>query len=331
MMDFHLLYYVLILITLIYVVYNLDNVFEMSSGYKAPKMNIYDLDGYFVESVNLNHSYKPKIFVHLPLERNERLWDSFGSRSTEQMNLSIAYMSILSIIKHCGGKYDVILFDNSNIRDLLDTYHMLDDISDRDYKTLNDRDLRHWEDYCKCKIIYEFGGTMMRPYFYFNQCPDKSILQSNEFRVTHYVNEGLKHTNSQFIPLTQYFMVSGRRNSDLKLYLDYLEDDFRYPEHHDPDKYNRSYKDLHMLKAIDPKLFGIQNTKGLPVFYDDLLSSNKELYLSPSMVALFVNVDVHMKHRQNQWFLRMSPDQILASHTFIGQYAREHNVIEKDF
>ena len=45
------------------------------------------------------------------------------------------------------------------------------------------------ENYAKAKILYEFGGTMMSPYFYMRSCPGKEILAPSSFRVTSYVKK----------------------------------------------------------------------------------------------------------------------------------------------
>ena len=66
---------------------------------------------------------------------------------------------------------------------------------DKIKKTLNNIQLKYWENYCKAKILYYFGGTMMSPYFYFNQCPSSKYLKSRKLHGLYYVNEGLKNTN----------------------------------------------------------------------------------------------------------------------------------------
>ena len=154
MLDFKIIVYVLVCLLIIYIVYEFDNIIHLT-GFPSKKMELHDLNGFFYdESVNIDNLLKPKIFIHVPYEKNSRNWESFGSRTTEDLNLSIVYLCIKSVIQHCGYKYDVILFDNNNIEEMLEKYNLHDECSNRNHKTLNNIQLKYWENYCKAKILY---------------------------------------------------------------------------------------------------------------------------------------------------------------------------------
>ena len=61
----------------------------------------------------------------MPYEKNARKWESFGSKTSENMNLSIVYLCIKSVIENCGLKYDIILFDNDNINEIFEKYNCM--------------------------------------------------------------------------------------------------------------------------------------------------------------------------------------------------------------
>ena len=55
----------------------------------------------------------------MPFSRNSRHWESFGSRTSENMNIPFVYMCLKSIIDNCGDKHDVIIYDDTNVVDIL--------------------------------------------------------------------------------------------------------------------------------------------------------------------------------------------------------------------
>ena len=322
MLDFKIIVYVLVCLLIIYIVYEFDNIIHLT-GVPSKKMELRDLNGFFYdESVNIDNLLKPKIFIHVPYEKNSRNWESFGSRTTEDLNLSIAYLCIKSVIKHCGYKYDVILFDNDNIEELLEKYNLHDECSNRNHKTLNNIQLKYWENYCKAKILYYFGGTMMSPYFYFNQCPSPKYLKSRKLHGLYYVNEGLKNTNEILVASMDHYMVSNKHNSDLNIYLNYLKELCLGDHIADASKYDKMYKHLEGLQLFDPREFCITNQNNEPIFYDDWLSANKQLNMLPSHFCVYINIDLHKQQTKNGWFLKMNPKQIIESNTIIGQYLK---------
>ena len=102
------------------------------------------LNKYMFKNDNkMNKSSKKKIFIHIPTERNERNWSSFGSRSSTDMNMDIAMLCIESTIRHLENDADIRhiqkLLGHSSIstteiytkvakslkKSVLDTYHPL--------------------------------------------------------------------------------------------------------------------------------------------------------------------------------------------------------------
>ena len=327
MLDFKFIAYVLICIFIIYIVHEFDTILHLTGG-SFNKMKLHDLNGYFYdETVNMHNLFKPKIFIHVPYEKNARKWESFGSRTSENMNLSIVYLCIKSVIENCGLKYDIILFDNDNIHEIFEKYKLHDECSNLDYKSLNNIQLKHWVNYCKAKLLYEFGGTMMSPYFYFNQCPKSQYLKSNELRGLLYVNEGLKNTNEPLVASMDHYMVSNKRNNDLNLYLTYLKTLCLGNHIADASEYDKMYKHLEKLNLYNPQEFCITNVNNEPIYYDDWLSANKDLNFNTKHFCVYINVDMHKTQSKNAWFLRMSPQQIIDSNTIIGQYLKVYEKI----
>ena len=312
----------IIVLTLLLLLAESNHVYSIL-GIKNKKVPIHDLDGYFYNDlVDLKRLTKPKIFIHLPLERNERNWENFGSRTSTNMNMSIAYLNIKSVIRHCGHYYDVILMDNQNMYDVLEMYNLHDDFSDSKFDELDNYQKKKWENYCKSMILQEFGGAMMEPYFYFVKCPDKSILQPRKLTITKYTNEGLFNSNKTSIALPYNFMACSRKDKDLDIHLDYLYHSYKNMHRFQIEKYENSMLNYEKLVVIDPRLFGIQDKDGEQIYYTDLLSSQKNIHFAANMVAIYVNVEMFKTESKNSWFLRLSPEQLMNSNNVIGRHIK---------
>ena len=322
--PFKFLIYIIVCLVLLYSLYNIDCLKD-KLGIHSPKMPVYDLNGYLYKNkVDIRKLTKPKIFIHLPLEKNERNWKEFGSRTSEKMNMSIVYLCIKSIIANCGHHYDVIIFDNENMVDMIDSYNLADDITGANYKSLDVYKLKSWENYCKMKILNEFGGAMMNPYFYFTKCPDKSILKPKKMTITKYVNEGLFNTNEKMVALPSHFVSSPKKDKDLNIYIQYLYHVLVNGEKFQNEKYENAIMNFKKLNIVDPKYFGIVSTDDEPIYYNDILSYNKKINYWSNSFAMYVNVEMFKTHTKDGWFLRLSPEQLINSNTVIGNYLKHH-------
>lgn len=321
--DGNLVSYIVIVIGLIYIVYNFDRLFDIIR--KPKHINLHDLHGYyFNESVNIRKLHKNTIFVHVPSEANYRSWESFYSKKSNDLNMSIVFICILSIIESCGHKYDVVLFDNEALYTIMDTYELHDECTQVHLDTLDKERLRNWENYAKAKMLYEFGGTMMSPYFFMRSCPDSNILAPSSFRVTSYVNEGQNSTHERLLPCAEHFMSSNKHNKDLYMYLEYLKQLCLENSHFENPQFEKLHKHMKNLDLIDPKLFNIVNSYDKPIYYQDWFSSNKSLHMDASHVCSFINVPLLLKQSKYQWFLNMNIEQVKQSNTIIGQYLRHY-------
>jgi len=55
---------------------------------------------------------KPIIWIHVEFDKNARSWESFGSRTSDNLNQPYQYLTIRNIIEHCGESFNVCLIDD---------------------------------------------------------------------------------------------------------------------------------------------------------------------------------------------------------------------------
>ena len=80
------LFYLSIGIIVLLVVRNMYNERRRQQLSKGISTN--NVDDYFYKSnIVLQSMKRDKIWIHIPFERNSRVWDDFGSRSSHDLNI----------------------------------------------------------------------------------------------------------------------------------------------------------------------------------------------------------------------------------------------------
>ena len=88
---------------------------------KSIKFDTYDLEGYiYKKNFSVKSLTRPIIFIHLP--NNTRLvpLEHRDITKVPEINDALLYLNIKSVIRHCGKSYDIVIFDNTHVVDLLD-------------------------------------------------------------------------------------------------------------------------------------------------------------------------------------------------------------------
>ena len=323
-----IIHWILLIIVILFIVNYIASETNIKILNKSNKNNI-DEDSileqhYYQNFLNLETSSKKKIFIHIPYEKNERNWNDFYARSSKKLNLELCNLCIKSIIYHCSEKYDVILYNNSNVKDLIKEENEKDLCNIQNTQILSGVDLIQWENYCKAKILYKFGGIVMNPYFFFYKCPNDSILFPNTFHILQHTNEGLNTSSNELIPTTAYFMHCPRKDTNMKLYIKYLEYLCVHFYSLDHKHFDKTFEKLYALDSYDPKYMGILDINNKPIQVRDLFLK-QEIVFDNNAFCLFINVPFLKKYTQHGWILKMNETQIKNSNIFIGEFIRQNS------
>jgi hypothetical protein len=73
------------------------------------------------------------------------------------------------------------------------------------------------------------------------------------------------------------------------------------------------------VSLIPPEELSVKTTTNKPVLIEDLLSDT-DVPLSPTAAGMYIPEQEILKRSKYQWFARLSPQQVLESHTLIGKY-----------
>ena len=318
MKGIKLLAYIIFLIFIIIIFFNRSVMIDSSLLYnknnEQDEIEYYYYENYIKNIENINN---PLIFIHVPNERNERNWDSFYSRSNKKLNLDLCKLCIKSVIQSCNNNnYTVVIFNNSNIKDILNEENEEDLCNVSDPEMLSGVDLKQWEQYCRTKILYKYGGIIMSPYFYFINNIDNKLF-SSELTIIKTNNEGLNVSNELYIPTLSYFMSATKGNSDVLLYSKYLEHLCINYYSVDHKHFDKSFEKLKYILSLDPCVIGCQDIYKKPIYTEDILS-NKSIKLCNKCLCVYINIDYLKKNSCNSWILKMNEEQLKKMNNFLG-------------
>lgn len=268
-------------------------------------------DFYYKNYLALKTLKKPKIWIHIPFHKNSRHWESFGSRSNENLNLPFVYMCLKSIIDSCGHNFDVIIYDDSNIVDILQEESEFDEI-----EKLSGVLLEKFRDISKAKILHKYGGIHLPCTLILTKCIS-SVINKNEFTASRVVNDRINTSNLDYVITTD--VLACKRNCEkMKEYIQHLKEmDYSLT------KFNfesNTFLEEH-AKIIPEEILGGKDNKN-EIMTMERLFSEDDIDLTSNHVGLYVNLDELLIRSKYQWFLRMSMNQIYASKDkfFLARY-----------
>jgi hypothetical protein len=271
-----------------------------------------DIDKYFYNPANLNESERRKIWVHLPFERNSRKWESFGSRSSYSLNTAYMTLCIKSIIDCCSEKYDIIIFDDTSI------YEILKDIN-VDFNKISGPLLEKYREICLMKILYQYGGILIPPSLFMKT----SIVQIDDPDIWYVIDSyNFQSASTRKILPTTILSGSNANNRHLKRYIEYLEkivlQDFGESSIH----YSANYFNYNKIPVMDSAMIGITDKKGEPITLERLMS-NQEIELHPYAIGLYMPHNELLHRKIYQWYCYLNEREVLDAHCAFSYYMKD--------
>lgn len=283
--------------------------------YYAFKSETLDVDDFFFKDVkHLNLSMKRKIWIHLPIERNARKWEHFGSRSSYDLNIDYMVLCIKSIIDYCGQYYDVILFDDSNISTLLPDQNV-------EYEKLSGDLLDKYRQKSLLQILYDYGGVMMPPSMYLRNTI-YNIDKTNTFYVSEIPNQG-GHSTTQNMVYSTKLTGSNKQNPILGEYIRSYSDMCLKDLTNESNYFSDQLLKKMNIPLLNGLLIGTRDKNNHPIRLEDLMESHA-IELHPSHIGIYIPHDELMRRTKYNWYAYLTSEQVLETNVFISKYMLEH-------
>ncbi len=265
------------------------------------------LDDFFYHRGLIQKSKRRKMWVHVPIDLNAREWISFGSRTSNQLNLSFMNLCIKSIVDWCSQSYDIILYHDRDIGDLLEC--------EVDLTRISGEELERARYKYTLEILYKYGGVLLPPSIYMrNNFKHQDVL--DRWFVCDRLNSQVE--NSIYGP-SAFITGAPANDPELRAYLDTLK-----PEEFRKEEFQKNYFKENKVFVLDGTIFGTKNSAGDPVTLDDLMS-NQKLTLSEYNLGVYMPYQELLSRNAYKWFCKMSERQVLSCNCAFSYYMLDNS------
>jgi len=313
-----MLNYIIILLVIIYILYQR----YQDKNYIIPEEQTYEyLQNHVLnDESSIHKTKKPIIWIYIPYEYNARHWQSFGSRSSCNLNQPYLYLTVKSIIKNCEDSFMICLVDDKSFEKLIPGWNINMDL-------LPDPILTYVRQMTMAKLVYKYGGLILPisflcfrnllPMYETGVAGGKMFIGENiDSNVTSvhydfYPNIGLmgaqknNHTVGQLVEFMQRII-----SSDYTAQSQFLGEFNRWCN----TRVNEG-----KVHLISGKELGVMDIEDEAVLVENLLGSDYIQYYK-NMYGIWIPADMILKRRYYEWFTRMSANQILKSHFILAKY-----------
>jgi len=301
------LLFVIVVLCFIYLTNNYVNTMNKKDK-DLFKNELINIDDYFYSDDYVKTSKRRKLWIHIPYEKNARKWNSFGSRTSNDINLPYMVLCIKSIIDNCGDTYDIIIIDDTNFPDLLTT--------DIDLLKLSGALKEKYREMCLLQILYEYGGVMVPPSVYLKKSI-KTVDNPNIWYVAEIINKS-SVSNLNTITST-IFSGSSKNNKELKQYIDQYSNDIANDFGEQSLHFNTNYITKNNIYYLDGKFIGIKDKFNNYINLEDLME-NKNILLDEDAIGLYIPHTELIKRKKYNWYCYLNYEQVLKCNVFMSYY-----------
>jgi len=265
---------------------------------------------------------KPILWIHITTEHNSRFWESFGSRSNNNLNQPYLYLTIKSTIAKCEKSFHICIIDDNSFTKLIPGWTT-------DFTTLANPILNNMRQLALIKLLYIYGGLIVPQSFLCLK--DLALMyNSSKFIICENINRNASSVTHDMYPDLR-FIGSPKENPLIKELGEYIQYKI-YTDYTDQSVFlgdlNRwCYKQIKkgQIKEIDGKLVGTKTIDNKSVLVDDLMSSDYLNFYS-NMYGIYVPSDEILSRRKYEWYARLSPEQVLEANVILSKYMISANI-----
>jgi len=278
---------------------------DIENGYNI--VNKYLVNG--DNAQNLLSGLKPKIWIHLQYDKNSRVWESFGSRNSESLNVPYLHLTIKSIIDKCQNDFEIAIVDDDSFKYLIPNYTIDIDHMSFPMKTYA-RKLYMF------KILELFGGFMVPPSLIcFKSLIDIYNKGTSNAGCFVMENASQNYRGISFLPDSSFFGCV-KNNLTVNNLIKYIESNNKYTNEciflNSIDDWCQIESKKNNINIFDASIIGAKKINGSPLLIEDILESTLPS-LHDDCYCIYVPHDKLLKRSKYYWFVNLSTEEILNS------------------
>jgi hypothetical protein len=263
---------------------------------------------------------KPILWIPIDYEYNSRSWQSFGSRSSFELNQPYLYLTVKSIILHCNESFHICIIDDKSFNKLIPDWKI-------DMSSISSPISCYVRALAQVKILSKYGGIMVPPSF----CCMRDLidmynmgLSNNDMFICENIDRNITSTTHQFYP-NMNFMGARKESKIADDLIDFIQrtisNDYTAQSQFlgDFNRWCNTRVHKNKITLIPAKMIGASTLDNNPVLLDDLMSNNYIDFYT-NIYGIYIPSNEILSRIHYQWFARLSPQQVLESNTIIGKY-----------
>lgn len=312
--------HVWILMFVLFVVSFLYRRYEAKLAREEGRDNYQAIQDYLLDGDTLDKSKKPILWIYVPYEFNARQWQSFGSRTSMELNQPYLDLTVRSILRHCQDSFTVCMYDDQSFAKLLPGWSI-------DLRKLADPLLSKMRTLGAMKLLHRYGGLM---------CPISFLCmkdlvglyqkgtRNDKMFVCEMVNRTKSSQDEDFYPSLAFCGAPKECEavSELCHYIQTLASHDQGAESvflGQFDRWTRKRVEQGQVNLIEGVEIGTKTVGEEPILLDDLMS-NHYLDLYKGTYGIYVPANELLRRVAYGWFVRSSAKQVLESDTILGNY-----------
>lgn len=265
---------------------------------------------------------RPKIWIHSKYEINARKWQNFQSRNSTDLNQPYLYLTIQSIINHCGNDFHVCLIDDDTFQKLIPTW-------DIDISSLADPMKSHIRNIGMLELVYYYGGIVLPNSFLCTRSlidlyhTNKAFVCEN---INRYVNILKDKQRTLFIPDIE-IMGAPKNCEFVKHFVEYLKREIYNGHFHTENDFLGSKNQFcidqihqHNIYLVDGEYIGIKTRHGKQIVLDDLMEDSFLDIDSDKIYGIQIPRDDILRRTKYQWFAILPVKDILESNIILSKF-----------
>jgi hypothetical protein len=275
------------------------------------------IQDYLLNEKGIHKNKKPILWIYIPHYYNSRHWESFGSRSSFDLNQPYIYLTIQSIIQHCSDDFYICIIDNYSFEKLLPKLSF-------DVNEFGNPVHYNLVVLCLLNLLYKYGGMIVPASFvcFKNLLPlYEQGTRDNKIFVGENVNRNSSSLSYLFSPDIS-FMGAKIENPMIYDLIEYTQQMIStdYTDQSvflgNLSKWVLNKKNIYIIPA---KKLGCQTTDDSVVLIDQLLEQDYILF-SPKTYGIWIPAKEILERTHYQWFARLSKKQVLQGNTILSKY-----------
>lgn len=312
--------YIIIFIILIVIVILYQRYLE-KHAYVSENDNYTAIQNHLLKDSKLINKYnKPIMWIHIPYEYNARNWQSFGSRSSCDLNQPYLYLTAKSIIKNCDDSFMICFIDDKSFAKLMPDWNI-------DLSIVGEPMSTYIRQYGIMKLIYKYGGMSVPLSFLCFKNLNGLYHQGTKYNkmfIGENIDNNVTSTHFDFYPNIE-FIGANKGNETMGDLIEFMQRVISTDYTSQVDflgEFNRwcnKRVETGKIYLVDGKYLGIKTLDDDPVLVENLLGEDYINYYK-DMYGIWIPSKMILKRTAYEWFARMSETQVLKGNFILSKY-----------